>query len=137
MQTPPNLENNPHHLESPYFIQHGEGASSLLVPELLTTKNYVTWTRKMRRTLNLKNKLGFIDGKISKPTNFSNHFLIAWERCNDMIIVWIQHSISFEHRSTIAHVDTASNIWNDLHEHFSIQNGPRIFQLTKAISSLA
>ncbi|KAF5442201.1 hypothetical protein F2P56_034888 [Juglans regia] len=133
---PPNYKNNPHHLASPYFIQPGEGASSLLVPELLTTENYVTWARTMRRALNIKNKLGFLDGKIPKPTDPSHPLFAPWDRCNDMIISWIQHSVSIEHRSTIAYADTAANIWNDLREWFSIQNAPCIFQITKAISSL-
>ncbi|KAF5455030.1 hypothetical protein F2P56_024649 [Juglans regia] len=53
-----------------------------------------------------------------------------------MIIAWIQHSVGSEHRSSIAHADTAANVWKDLRERFSIQNAPRIFQLTKSISSL-
>ncbi|XP_035539375.1 uncharacterized protein LOC118343967 [Juglans regia] len=135
-QNPSNPESNPHHPASPYFIQPGEGASSLLVPELLTTENYVTWARTMRRALNIKNKLGFIDGKITKPTNASDPFFTAWERCNDMIISWIQHSVSIEHRPTIAHADNAATVWHDLCERFSIQNAPRIFQLRKAVSAL-
>lgn len=61
MQT--NLENNPHHPASLYFIQPGEGASSPLAPDLPVTENYVTWARTMLRTLNIKNKIGFIDEK--------------------------------------------------------------------------
>ncbi|KAF5463979.1 hypothetical protein F2P56_014097 [Juglans regia] len=89
----------------------------------------------MRRALNIKNKLGFIDGSLTKPTNTSDPLIAPWERCNDMLIAWIQHSVSSEHRSSIAHADTAENVWNDLRERFSIQNAPRIFQITKSISS--
>lgn len=68
MQSDP--KNNPHHLAIPYFIQPGEGATSPLVPDL-TIKNYLTWARTMHRVLNINNKFGFIDGKISMPTNES------------------------------------------------------------------
>lgn len=61
-----NPENNPHNPASPYFIQPKKGASSPLVHDLLTTENYVTWARIMQCALNIKNKLGFIDGKINK-----------------------------------------------------------------------
>ncbi|XP_042964693.1 uncharacterized protein LOC122298916 [Carya illinoinensis] len=81
---PPHLENNPHHPASPYYIQLGEGASSPLVPDLLTTENYITWARTMCRALNIKNKLGFIDGKILKPSNNADPLYTPWERCNDM-----------------------------------------------------
>ncbi|KAF5460192.1 hypothetical protein F2P56_020078 [Juglans regia] len=90
----------------------------------------------MRRALNIKNKLGFIDGKILKPSTDFDPLYTAWERCNDMVIAWIQHSVGFEHRASIAHANTAAAVWNDLRERFSIQNAPRIFQLTKSISAL-
>lgn len=131
-----NPKTNPISPASPFFIQLGEGASSPLVPDLLTTGNYVTWARTMRRALKTKKKLGFIDGKIPKPYNDSDEFYAPWECCNDMIITWIQHSVGLEHRSSIAHAYTTANIWNDLREWFSIQNAPRIFQLIKSISSL-
>lgn len=106
MQTNP--ETNPYHLSSPFFIQTGLGASSTLVPYLFMTEKYVTWARTMQNDLNIKNKLGFIDGKIIKPTDNFNLFYASWERCNDMIIIaWIQHSISLEYRSSIAHADFA------------------------------
>ncbi|KAF5441800.1 hypothetical protein F2P56_036989 [Juglans regia] len=89
----------------------------------------------MRRSLNIKTKLGFIDGTITKPPNTSDPLYAPWEHCNDMIIAWIQHSVSSDLRSSIAHADIAESVWNDLKEHFSIQNAPRIFQLAKSISS--
>ncbi|XP_041000737.1 uncharacterized protein LOC121246612 [Juglans microcarpa x Juglans regia] len=89
----------------------------------------------MHRTLNIKNKLGFIDGTITKPPNTSDPLYAPWECCNDMIIAWIQHSVSSDLRSSIAHADTAESVLNDLKERFSIQNAPRIFQLAKSIFS--
>lgn len=99
-ETPSNIENvdsnmsinpetNSHHPASPYYIQPGEWASSPLVPCLLTTENYVTWARTMRRALNINKKFGFIDGKIHKPSNFVDPLYAPWERCNDMMIAWI------------------------------------------------
>ncbi|XP_042958217.1 uncharacterized protein LOC122293829 [Carya illinoinensis] len=101
-------QNNRQNPASPFFIQPGEGASSSLVPDLLTTKNYVTWVRTMRQALNIKNKLGFIDGTITKPQNTSDPLYAPWE---------------------------PESVWNDLRERFSIHNAPRIFQLAKSISS--
>lgn len=56
------------------------------------------------------------------------------EHCNDMIISWIQYSVSLEHRSSTAHANTTASIWNDLREKFSIQKAPCIFQLSKSVS---
>lgn len=83
MQSDP--KTNPHHLAIPYFIQPREGATSPLVPDL-TIENYLTWARIMRRALNINNKFGFVDGKISKPANESDPLFTPWERCNDMVI---------------------------------------------------
>ncbi|XP_042958162.1 uncharacterized protein LOC122293738 [Carya illinoinensis] len=130
----PKLE-DPHHPASLYFIQASENASSPLVPELLTTENYVTWSCFMHRALNIKNKLSFLESKISKPLDLDPLFL-PWERCNDMIIAWLQNSVSPDLRPTITHAETVAEVRSDPRERFSIQNAPRIFQLTKVVSSL-
>ncbi|XP_040987640.1 uncharacterized protein LOC121235357 [Juglans microcarpa x Juglans regia] len=90
----------------------------------------------MRWALTIKNKLRFINGKILKPSTTADPLYAPWERCNNMVIAWIQQLVNFEHQSSIAHAETAASLWNDLCERFSIQNAPRIFQLTKSISSL-
>ncbi|KAG2699759.1 hypothetical protein I3760_07G204900 [Carya illinoinensis] len=89
----------------------------------------------MRRALNIKNKLGFLESKISKPLD-SDPLFLPWERCNDMIIAWLQISVGPDLRPAIAHAETAAEVWSDLRERFSIKNAPHIFQLTKAVSSL-
>ncbi|KAF7833141.1 uncharacterized protein G2W53_015474 [Senna tora] len=38
-----------------------------LVVNLLTTTNYLTWSRSLKIALRAKNKLGFIDGSYVKP----------------------------------------------------------------------
>ncbi|XP_038977321.1 uncharacterized protein LOC120107875 [Phoenix dactylifera] len=53
-----------------------------------------------------------------------------------MVVSWIQNSISNTLKSSVVFVDDASEIWMELLEHFSQQNGPRIFQLKKALAGL-
>lgn len=79
------LAANPHHPASSFFIQPREGALTPLVFNLLTTKNYVTWAQTMRRAINIKNKLGFVDGIITKLA-VDDPLFAPWEHCNDMII---------------------------------------------------
>ena len=43
--------------------------------------------------LNVRNKLGFIDGTIAKPS-LNHHDYGAWSRCNDMIATWLMNSVS-------------------------------------------
>ncbi|XP_042946089.1 uncharacterized protein LOC122279474 [Carya illinoinensis] len=90
----------------------------------------------MRRALCAKNKLGFIIGFLQQPTNPLDPLLDLWERCNDMVVSWIQNSISPSIKTSVVFVDDAQAIWKNLEECFSHQNGPRIFQLKKSLSSL-
>lgn len=115
MNDPNNMQTNPitnlQHPASLFFIQPSEGAASLLVPDLLTIENFMTWARTMRRALNIKNKFGFINGKIIKPIDPSNHLFAPWEeRYNNMIIAWIQHSAGLKLKPNSAYADTVVNI---------------------------
>ena len=45
--------------------------------------------------LSVKNKVEFVNGMIHKPT--SNHVLFpTWKRCNNMVALWLVHSMSTE-----------------------------------------
>ncbi|XP_031280248.1 uncharacterized protein LOC116138703 [Pistacia vera] len=90
----------------------------------------------MRRALRAKNKLGFISGALVKPTFPADPLLDLWERCNDMVVSWLQNSITPSLKSSVVFVDNAADIWQDLQDRFSQQNGPRIFQLKKALAGL-
>nr|TKS10788.1 hypothetical protein D5086_0000078530 [Populus alba] len=54
---------------NPYRMENGDHTTLILVTELLTTENYVTWSRAMCRALRAKNKLGFISGIIARPAS--------------------------------------------------------------------
>ncbi|XP_040988993.1 uncharacterized protein LOC121236615 [Juglans microcarpa x Juglans regia] len=91
----------------------------------------------MRHALRAKNKLDFINGSLSQPTDPDNPLLDLWECCNDMVVSWIQNSINPSLKSSVIFVDNARDIWVDLQEPFSQQNGPRIFQLKMALAALS
>ncbi|XP_031261576.1 uncharacterized protein LOC116119787 [Pistacia vera] len=90
----------------------------------------------MRRSLRAKNKLGFINGILSKPKHLDDPLLELWERCNDMVVSWLHNSISLSLQSSVLFVDNTQDIWLDLEARFSHQNGPRIYQLKKAMAAL-
>ncbi|XP_042988825.1 uncharacterized protein LOC122316364 [Carya illinoinensis] len=121
---------------NPYRVENGDNTALVLVTDLLTTDNYATWSRAMRRALRAKNKLGFISGNISKPISENDLLFDQYERCNDMVVSWIQNSISMDIRSSIAFVDDAQAVWIELKDRFTQQNGPRIFQLKRNLANL-
>ena len=60
----------------------------------------------------------------------------TWNRCNSMVTSWILNSVSHEIADCLLYMESAFEIWNDLHERFHQNNGPQIFQLKKHLMSL-
>jgi hypothetical protein len=52
-----------------------------------------------------------------------------------MVLSWILNSVSKDIAASVIYINSADDMWNDLNDRFSQKNGPRIFQLQKAISS--
>jgi hypothetical protein len=118
------------------FIHHGDHPGVVLVSQPLTETNYHTWSLSMVMALSAKNKLGFINGTITKPAASAKVELEQWIRCNDMIKSWLLNSISLDIYSSVIYCDLASEIWTDLKERFSQVNGPRLFELEQSIHNL-
>ncbi|XP_061374820.1 uncharacterized protein LOC133317044 [Gastrolobium bilobum] len=72
----------------------------------------------MRMALLSKNKLGFVNGTIKKPDDDSPLFG-SWERCNTMIISWLNRSISESIAQSVLWMDKADDIWNNLRDRFA------------------
>ncbi|KAF5478995.1 hypothetical protein F2P56_005510, partial [Juglans regia] len=120
---------------SPYYLHHGDSPGSILVTQVLIGDNYHTWRRSMLMALTAKNKIGFVNGSITKPA-VTSPFFHSWTRCNNMILSWLLNSLSKEIAASVIYVESANEVWSDLQERFSQGNGPRIFQLQKSIASL-
>ncbi|KAG6621237.1 hypothetical protein I3842_Q027100, partial [Carya illinoinensis] len=81
---------------NPFRLDNGDNLAIILVIDLLTNDNYMTWSCAMRWALCAKN--------------------------NDMVISWLQTFISSSIKSSIVFVDNARDIWLDLQHSFSQQN---------------
>lgn len=121
---------------NPFCLDTGDNPTVILVMDLLTGDNYSTLLHVMRRALRVKKKLGFISGSIPKPTDPNDLLFNLWERCNDMVVSWLQNSISPSIKSNVAFVDDTREIWLDHEDHFSHQNESRIYQFKKTLASL-
>lgn len=126
----------PNNLNNPYRLDNGDNPAIALVTDLLTSENYISWSRAMRRALRTKNKICFVDGDFKKPDTADDPLLDAWGRCNDLVVSWIHNSVSASVKSSLIYVDDARDMWNKLKDRYSQQNGPRILQLKKAIAGL-
>ena len=89
----------------------------------------------MRVALTAKNKISVIDGSIPQPTE--NDLLFnSWTRCNSMVLSWILNSVVKEIADSLIYIESAAEIWNDIHNRFHQSNGPRIFQFKKQFLGL-
>ena len=56
-------------VSSPYHLYPNDNPGALITSVLLTNENYSEWSTELRNSLQAKQKIGFIDGTISKqPT---------------------------------------------------------------------
>ncbi|XP_062088793.1 uncharacterized protein LOC133795356 [Humulus lupulus] len=111
------------HLEDPsdpYYLHHSDNPGNILVSQVLTVKN----------------KIGFLDGSISRPSPTDTSLYNAWCRNNNIVISWILNSVSKEISASILYDDSAAEIWKDLQVRFKRCNGPHIFNLRKELMNL-
>lgn len=55
--------------ENPLFLHQNENPTALLVSAVLSEggENYHSWFKSMMMSLEMKNKVGFVDGSLPKP----------------------------------------------------------------------
>jgi uncharacterized membrane protein len=77
----------------------------------------------MLMALSAKNKIGFINGTLTKPSNIASAKFRIWTSCNDLVASWIVNSISKEIVSSLIYMTIVEDIWLDLKDRFSQRNG--------------
>lgn len=81
-----------------------------------------------------KNKLGFVNGRCMKRM-YKGHTAKLWERCNAIVLSWIQATVSPELVSSTVHASNSKTAWDDFKERFDKSNLTRIYQLWKEITT--
>ncbi|XP_015165125.1 uncharacterized protein [Solanum tuberosum] len=97
-----------------------KSAGSAIILVLFDGTGYRSWRRGVLHAISVKNKVGFINGKIQKPAANSPTFA-QWERCDDMVTSWILNSLS---------KDLADSLYDQT-------NGAKLYQLQQEINDLA
>nr|XP_017228813.1 PREDICTED: uncharacterized protein LOC108204047 [Daucus carota subsp. sativus] len=119
----------------PLYLHPSDHPGLNLVTVVLNGDNFTEWKRSVTLALSAKNKLGFVNGRFKIPDESSLYF-DHWQRCNDMIISWLLNVVIPEIRSSLMYTSLAVDVWNDIHTRYTQRNGPRIFELRKALSDL-
>ncbi|KAL5704844.1 hypothetical protein ACHQM5_023215 [Ranunculus cassubicifolius] len=96
----------------PYFVHHSDNPNTSLVTPQLSGDNYGSWVISISRALRAKNKLGFVDGTIKPPTDLDEK--VKWARCDDLVALWLLHSVIPEIRSSLLYAKSALDIWREV-----------------------
>ncbi|KAJ0435793.1 putative RNA-directed DNA polymerase [Helianthus annuus] len=124
-------------VSNPLFL-HANDSNTLTVVtmKLKGTENYTVWASSMKLALEVKNKVGFINGSCVKPTN--NEVLARqWDRCNSVVLSWILNSISEELYVGQVFSKLASEVWDDLKETYDKIDGSVVYNLYQKINSIS
>ncbi|XP_013613663.1 PREDICTED: uncharacterized protein LOC106319820 [Brassica oleracea var. oleracea] len=118
---------------SPYYLHPSDNPGALITSVLLKGDNYTECATELSNSIQAKQKLGFINGTIAKPTTEPD--LTRWLATNSMLVGWIRTSIDPKIRSTVTFVPEAHKLWENLQRRFSVKNGVRIHQVRDSINT--
>ncbi|MCI14467.1 hypothetical protein A2U01_0035598, partial [Trifolium medium] len=97
--------------QNPFYIHPSENPALSLVQPVLDGKNYHSWSRSMKKVVIMKNKLRFLDGSSQMTMNFDPNYE-ACTRCNNLVLSWIQNSVSSSIAQSIVYYESAAVAWN-------------------------
>lgn len=100
-----------------------------------TGSNYPTWSTAIQISLGAKDKLGFIDGTIRKPSEDSIEYQ-KWRKVDFIVRSWILGSLSKDLAKTFVYCYDAKDIWEELKERFGEGNGPQVYRIQSEIVSV-
>ncbi|XP_062109408.1 uncharacterized protein LOC133820027 [Humulus lupulus] len=131
-----NLDHSPlEDANNPYFLGNGDHPGLILASPPLTDKNFQQWRQNFMISIGAKNKSNFLNGSLSQPSPNDPHFH-SWQRCNQMIMSWIIHSVSPDIKSSIMFLNSTAAMWVELNNRFNQGNGPRLFELRQTLIRL-
>jgi len=120
---------NPNHdPTSPYYLHPSDNPGAVITSIVFGDENYDLWGKAVRNLFMAKNKLGFIDGSISRRElkegeEESIEFLLtvnAWHTCNSMLMAWLLNVIKPSLHSSVGYAVTAKTMWDDLKERYGV-----------------
>ncbi|KAL2900141.1 Retrovirus-related Pol polyprotein from transposon RE1 [Bienertia sinuspersici] len=120
---------------SPYYLHPSDSPGMKLVSDKFSGSNFSDWKRSMMLSLSAKNKLGFIDGSIVKPS-VNDPLYKSWSRCNSMLISWFLGVLDTTISRSVLYFNTAKDIWDNLDERFGQSSGTALFSLQQSLHEI-
>ncbi|XP_056690289.1 uncharacterized protein [Spinacia oleracea] len=122
-------------ITSPFYLHPTDNTANQLVSIKFKGDGYGDWKRSMMISISSKNKLGFINGTLTKP-DVDHPTYHAWMRCNDMMISWLLFNLDSTIAKSVLYFQTAREIWLDLEDRFGFISGPQLFSLEQQVSEM-
>lgn len=119
---------------SVYYL-HPTDTSLKLVTNTFKGIGFKGWKRSMSIALSGKNKMGFVDGTIKRPTT-SNSLGKAWDRVNDTVIGWIMNVVDENITKSILWLKTAKEVWDELEHRFGQSSSAQLFHIEEELSKV-
>nr|KYP59198.1 hypothetical protein KK1_014630 [Cajanus cajan] len=120
---------------NPYYLNTNENPAMVLVPSLLTKKNYHEWVRSMQMSLRSKSKLQSVDESLPSPP-IGDPMYEKWHRCNQMVVSWLRSVMKISIAKYVLWMDLAVDVWNDVRNRFSQRVNFQIATLQEEIYGL-
>ncbi|KAH0703656.1 hypothetical protein KY285_017934 [Solanum tuberosum] len=107
----------------PLYLHPSDAPNSLSIGmPLVGMENYTLWREAMKLSLLTRNKLGIVDGSVTRDTYGKTHEHL-WDQCNAIVKSWIMNNVSRDLLSGVLFRSNASTIWEDLCERFNKISG--------------
>ncbi|KAL0395485.1 UNVERIFIED_CONTAM: hypothetical protein Slati_4514700 [Sesamum latifolium] len=126
------------------LVQHGSEVLQLLssdhpgmvlVSSPLDGKNFLAWSRAVKRALGAKMKLGFIIGTCKKPSGDPD-LIEQWTRVHCMVASWLLNAMTKNVSNAFIYAKSARTLWIALNERYGECNSPYLYQLERDIASI-
>ncbi|GKA58544.1 putative RNA-directed DNA polymerase, partial [Tanacetum coccineum] len=118
-----------------YLHSNDTNGIPLIGFKLEGTENYKIWKAAITIAIHTKNKLGFINGKITRPVE-EGFMQEQWDRCNSVVLNWILGCVSQDVFLGQVFSKNAKTVWDELEETYSKQDASVIFNMYYKIHSL-
>lgn len=89
----------------------------------------------MTIALRSKNKLHFINDALPQSPDEDRNS-IGWDRCNAMIMSWLNNSVEYEISQNVVWMETTSGTWKELKDCFYHGDVFRISEIQEEICTL-
>ncbi|XP_074267769.1 uncharacterized protein LOC141591357 isoform X2 [Silene latifolia] len=129
-----NSSSNSSHNSSVVSVIHSENPGTKISYVSFNGNNYDEWSRAFHLALLAKDKLGYIDGTIVKPSETASDFKL-WRSTNALVTAWIYATIEPAIAKSISCRPEAKLVWDTIRLRFKQANEARIYRLKSEIST--